>query len=159
MQAATCAAPSVGASLFGKIVAISREVSFNESPPMWTRIPDILIRRVLRPPLRIVFELILAQFAVWLFGKLREFFGHWQFQEERAARTAKQREAIRKKYELREADLAKIEKEIPGKIQEIVRRALSEVEKQTPPLAGAAEESFTVRRRKRKVRLIAAANR
>ncbi len=129
---------------------------------MWTRIPDILIKRVLRPPMRLLFELILAQFAVWLFGKLREFFGHWQFEEERGARTAIQREAIRKKYELREADLAKIEKEIPGKINEIVGAALLEADRQTSRPTNQPADSFmekNSRRRKRRVRLIAAANR
>src|SRR5205085_1480604 len=122
---------------------------------MWTSIPKILMRRVFRPPLRLVFELILAQFALWLFAKLREFFSSWQFEEEKSARTEKQRETIRNKYERREADLAKIEKEIPEKIHEIVRGVLQQADRQRPLVVGQSAEAFTVKRaqrRRRKVR-------
>jgi hypothetical protein len=126
---------------------------------MWKRIPQLLFRRPSRPPSSRTCELIAGQVTTWLVVKLRERSSEGQCEEEKDARSEKQRGDIRRKYGRREAELADIEKELPEKIREIARHALDEAQRSVAYGEGSVEPLAVkrTRRRKRRVMLISAA--
>jgi hypothetical protein len=98
---------------------------------MLKKIIEIIVKRFLGPLLKTIVEIILVQAAQWILDKIRELLRKWRQEEETAAATPEEREAIHRKYTRRDADLASVEKEVPVKMREIVRGALHEADKQT----------------------------
>jgi hypothetical protein len=98
---------------------------------MLKKIIEIIVKRVLWPLLKTIVELVIIQAAQWILERIRQILRKWRQEEETAAATPEERDAIHKKYTRREADLAGVEREIPEKMREIVRGALDEADKQT----------------------------
>ena len=108
---------------------------------MIKKLLTIIIKHVLWPLLKVLLEESLRQLTQWIFEKIREFFRRWRKEEEEAASSKEAREAIRKKYDRREADLATLEQEVPDKVREIVRNAFKEADKQTDALISSSAKA------------------
>jgi hypothetical protein len=105
---------------------------------MWKKILELFIRRVVWPLVQMTLEHVLVQLTQWILEKLREMMRKWQREEEATATSREQRDDVSKKYTQREADLGRLEQEIPDKIREIVRDAMREADKETPRLISAS---------------------
>lgn len=116
---------------------------------MMQKVLEIIFKRVLWPLLRTIGDAVLAQASLWLIDKARELMRKWRREEEAAAASDLDREAIHKKYLRREADITNMEREIPEKMREILRGALSEAAKQTPTLIADSAASPKIRRKSR----------
>ena len=108
---------------------------------MFKKLLTIIIKQVLWPLLKILFQQALQQLAQWLFDQFHGFLRKWRKQEEESASTEEEREFIRKKYERREADLDAVEQELPEKVREIVQAAFNEADMQTDLLITATEKT------------------
>jgi len=107
---------------------------------MWKKILEFFIKRVVRPLVQTILELVLVQSAQWIIKKIRGMLRNWRQEEEATATSPEQREDIHRKYTRREADLASMEKEIPEKMREIVREAMHEADKQTQQLISESDK-------------------
>jgi hypothetical protein len=112
---------------------------------MFKKIVTVIIKHVIWPLLKIIFEVALMQLAEWIFEKLHDFLRLWQREEEATAENDKEREAMHKKYQRREADLARIREEIPQKVREIVRAAFIEANRETEALIHDVEARPTLK--------------
>jgi hypothetical protein len=112
---------------------------------MFKKLLAAFLRRVILPLLRLFCEEVLKQIANWLIGKTHEMLGKWRKEEQDAASTDEERAAIARKYDKREADLVVFEREIPGKLKDVIHDAITEAGKH----AGGAIEVATVEDTKR----------
>jgi hypothetical protein len=97
---------------------------------MIKKILTYLLQKILLPLLERIIEQVVKELAHWIIERLRAFFREWQKRDEDSASSDSEREEIQKRHERIDAELSKLEADIPAKVHEIISTTFEQADEQ-----------------------------